>query len=386
MTPTRRGGQGNEPRPEDRDHDGRIKATNLTAPNFRWVVTGARTIEARAYFHNTGDASLRMPFRPLSGTTRLPFVSEQTTALAFDLNTSGLGGLVDGIAIASEADLLCWAFLAGPLDTTIYGVGVTTRPRLAIPITTGVVSGGGLGTTAVFALTTAGHANRVTVDSRVLIYEADTAGSNYNQGTITVVDTSLNRITVLLDATYGLGANSNTTLAGAAAKTLVQLNNFEPRAVSETTSVFSGKPFVYIGSVHLNTSSNIRYCRQRGDYLELPATYVPVTATGVTASASAQTGLGNWLPMAAKDVYCILASNITAGTPGQSRVLIAPDSASRIAIDNRNFIGGNLGFNLQVGFIEQLQPSGSIFFQYIETGTLTVSYTLSITKYRETQW
>lgn len=381
--------------PRLRQHDERIKLNQGANPLFRWVVTGARTIEARSFHWNTGESVSHIPFRPIVNADVDPIVTvptmyETDDALAFDINTSGLGGLIDGVALAAEQDYWCWAFLTRTLFGTLYGVGVTTRPRIAIPVTTGVVSGGGLGTTAVFNCTTAGHANRVAVGSRVRIEEGTTLGSNWNQGLVTVVDVSTNRITVVLDAAQGLGLNSNTTLAGAAAKTLIQLDNPEPKTIytvaADEGTAFGGKPFVYLGSLQTDASSNIRTSRKRGDLLELlEAATIRAQAT-ITASESIQAGLGNWLPLHAQEIHAVAFTNITAGTPGNGRTTVASDNNANLDIDNRTAIGGNIIFTPAPGTCIPLQPSCSVQIAYIETGALTVSYQVAIHKYREIEW
>jgi hypothetical protein len=386
MTPTKRAVGGTGRNPVLTNHNDRLQLANPVVPLFEWVTTGARTVEAQDFCYLTGEMGLRVPFRPEAGDSTIPGVQVPESPLAFNLDTTGLGGLVDGIALAASTDYLLWAFQTSTLENSLYGVGITSRPVVAIPAATGVVSGGGLGSTGVFNCTTAGHANRVTEGARVLIYEGTTLGSNYNQGTVTDVDTGTNRISVALDAAYSLGLNTNTTLAGAAAKTLVQLTCFEPRAISETTTVFDGKPFVYLGSLQTNSSSNIRRTRKRGDLLELITAATFRSQAGITANENVQAGLGNWLPLHAIEVYAIAFANITSGTPGQARVTVGTDTTSPVEIDCRSAIGGNIIFTPQPGVLTPLVPSCSVQVAYIETGTLTVSYQVAIHKYRETAW
>lgn len=377
--------------PRLREHDTRIRlGVNRDPLYFARAVPGdARRVQiVPEHTMQSGADILRVPFRPYVGDDPLPQELSSALTYTLDLDNTGLadgttvGGRIDGIALAANTDYLIWAFLSTALNGTIEGIGITTRPQ-ATGIT--MPNPAGLGGTGIVVTVGTNLGNRFAIGARVLFRNGITAGSSWNQAIVTA--TAANTITVDLDASYGLTTNNNTTLTSVGSVTCLQLDNMQPRVGGETTSYNSDQPYSYIGSIQTDDSSNIRGWRKRGDFLPIAAGVVnPVNRTGITATETFQPGLGNWIPVGAKEVRMTVVALITAGTPGNALVVAAPDgiTANTTTLIQRAGISGVAQYSTADLHIRTRDCS--YFHSYTETGTITVTHISNLIGHMEDGW
>jgi len=315
------------------------------APEFYFDITGditGDTLKIRGYETGSGNRLIKLPFWPVSGlrTTdgeRLSTGFQTLHELAdwtIDINvttvnlTTRIGGLIDGTSLAASSDYLMWAAMDPnhSNNAKFRGIFFTQRPQTTSASTT---SGGGLGAAGSTFTVIAGHGNKFTVGSRIVIKEGDAIGDDFNQGVITAVTSTL--LTVDLDATYGAISETNTTLVGLSGLEIVQLDSFEPYLQSTSEhSVFPGSgvehAFCYLGSFQTDSASKIKYVRRRGERVKFVANIVNSIGNNLSVPATTLC-LARWLPFNTNEVKVQIFIEVFAGN-GNVFVLVKTDADS----------------------------------------------------------
>lgn len=380
------------------NHHQRLNRLNGRDPLFRYrtIAGAADSIDvAPDWYGQDGFEAIRVPFQALLDGGSIP--QEIFSELTYRLEISAIGlavgaeagttptsgGRIDGIAAAANTNYWIFAFLTDQFNGEIEGLGLVAQIA-----STGITmpAGATLGATGV-AVTVggAGEGLRYQTGARVLFRNGTASGSSWNQGRITA--TASTTITVNFDAALTLARNTNTTLANVPSVTAIQLDCPAPRLSGESDTYNDGQPYAYLGSIQTDDSSNIRNARKRGDFLRIAGGLATVVnRTGITASETDQTGLGNWLPLGAETARLITVGLITAGTPGNALVAAAPDAitANNTTLIQRAGISGVAQY--ADGDLDIRRRDCSYAQVYVETGTITVTHQGLLLGHFEENW
>jgi len=376
------------------------------APEFYFDITGditGDTLKIRGYETGSGNRLIKLPFWPISdlrasdgerlstGFQTLHELDDWTIDInetTIDLTTR-IGGLIDGTTLAASSDYLMWAFM-DPTDSTnskFRGIGITQRPQTTLASTT---SGGGLGATGSTFTVTAGHGNKFTVGSRVVIREGAANGDGFNQGVVTAVASAL--LTVDLDSTYGAISETNSTLASLTGLDILQLDSFEPYLQSTSDhSVFPGggveHAFCYLGSFQTDSASKIKYVRRRGERVLIANSII--FSTGNNASIPATTiCLARWIPFNTNEVRLELLIEVLSGN-GDVFLQVKTDAngpADFITTDDSsmNVGGGGARIVEHDSIIPRMRDCSILFATVVTGGTPPFSYNFGISIFGHT--
>lgn len=318
MNPTRTQTVGHNANARSTNHDNRIDLSANAEPWFSFVSDpgSTRILHIAPRYSLNGDSFRRFTFRINASdwTNRRSWVYQDALDGTIDLDATGLGGRVSGLALAATTHYHLWAFASGTKNPVFKGFGASKQP---VSIITSVASGGTLGSSAVLNVT-ATEGLHFTVGARVICRAGTALGDNYNQGVITA--RAANTVTVTLDATYGAINETNTTIVGMVNGELMQTDSFTP-FVAATGAVFGGYHYTYMGSLFVDSSSNIVMMpRKRGDLRFTTAQYIVYNQSGTAAPAATTQCLARWIPFGRK-VNAYLGA-IISGTGSTRRMIV----------------------------------------------------------------
>jgi hypothetical protein len=219
---------------------------------------------------------------------------ESASAQTIDLSTTGLGGLVDGIAQENGRDYLLWAF-ANNANTSFKGFAATRKPFSAFTAGTG-----NKGTTTDFTVT---DAYQFTAGARVVVRNEDGTAPQYewNWGTVNSIvnDTTLK---VDLDNNSNYGSDITGTTNGE----IAQWDKFRPWVVSSSDQQRYLDNYRLVGEVQTDGSGNIIKAYRADDPWRTIPAFRLVDFSGVGSAVSTELSMGRVLPLWAKNahIYC----------------------------------------------------------------------------------
>lgn len=376
--------------PRMREHDQRIRSNVGLRPLFEFqaVPGDARRFKIVGAQTANGSRLLSIPFRSTKGgDDPVPLVLDSLDdEFTLDLDESVLadadgtvGGILDG-SVAATTDYWIYAFQTAEGEVKL---GIFARPR-STGITMPAGGTGAFGSTAIVTVGT-NEGNKYAEGGRVLFRDGTTAGSSWNQATVTS-NASANAIVVVLDDDWGLSTNNNTDMTSVTGVECVQLDLPQPRIGGETDSYEEGLPYCYLGSVHTDGSSNIRYWRQAGDWLLTAATYTILDRTSITASETLQVCLGNWVPLGTRVAGLVPYGRVISGTPGRLAVFMGASGVSAAAIFSVMDSAAAFAIWGLRADIPLRTRDGSYEHRYAEAGTLTVQHGALLGCHVEDNW
>lgn len=313
----------------------------LPDPVFDWIWTSASTTSLQIGSRDTGfgDTEFRIPWRQVSGGaangTRFYSVPDTWTLTISGTGISGTTGQkVDGVSLTASRDLLVWAFFEPASDDgdPFIGIALTSRPWLTA---VDVDSGGGLGASTVFG-TASGAGWRFPIGCRILAREGTGAGADYNQGVVTAHTTDT--VTATMDAAYSVTNETNTAVAGTGTIELQQISKFAPR-MHGSDSLYPGSgveySYCYLGMIQIDSTSTIYNARRRGEFYQIPGTFVNFTTAA--ASAGANFSVARMIPIGSEWAEFTIqqivggapttASSAFLGHPNTTGAVLQTDSA-----------------------------------------------------------
>jgi hypothetical protein len=365
-------------------------------PHFSWstidssgVQQGNRQILIQGYETGCGMDLVRVPFRiSNAGNSIGAQITEVPPGWQIDLDettintTTEVGGLIDGTSIASEEDMLVWAFWDPTASPKFQGFGCTTRPHR----TTASIVGGTRGSIATVTVT--GYGFHFNIGARVVIRTGTSSGSTHNQGLITAQ--TVNTLTVQMDAAYtGLNDLTNSNLSGGS-KQILQLDQMAPRMFDEDSLYPGGGTeyqYSYMGSLSLDTSSNINIVRQRGDMYIFPAHYFILQKSAVGVDVATQFSFSRWCPWDASQAGGWVTMTRTSGTSTTGQIKLQTDATSSL-----QFLSSNMGFassSSAVRFpfdIPLLRRNCSAYLNVDTSGGNTLVGGVGLERYLERNW
>lgn len=286
-----------------RSHDDRIMAALPVHSRVNLHKLTADTLEIGPVDTGEGDSLLRLLFRPAfdGSFTVYPEVLDVSGGGTVSLLATGLGGLVDSVALTASTDYNIWAFASGNSDLEFQGYGITRRPQITVADT---ISGGAPGSRTVFTVP-GGESWQFTEESRVIVRQSTAINAAYNQGTI--VSTGAGTLEIDLDPDYALTEQNNASLVGLIGLEIIQTDGFQPKYVDAGAAtdpgVFGGYQYSYLGMLQTDVSSNIRWTRRPGEWYSLASRAQIVLDSPLLAPVTAYVGCGRAVPVGVRDLW-----------------------------------------------------------------------------------
>lgn len=240
-------------------------------------------------------------------------------AFALDLSTTGLNGIVDGIAFEMGRQYLLWA-VSNPANTEFAGIVATRKPYMLIGSITGDDSGPGIlvkGEEGVVHSTAASDPYQFTIGARVLL-RTDNNPNAYGQGewnwaTITNnTGIGLGNIRVIMDdnSDYGFDITGLNTLSE-----LIQMDSFQPYVVTPTNQTLYAVNIRLLGEVYTDPGDGHIYAAFKADDEFRIFDYVNNINLiwNVTATVNSIVSTGNLIPLWATQAILFINHSGTAG-------------------------------------------------------------------------
>lgn len=305
----------------------------------------ADTIGLRGIDTGSGVRVMRIPYWLGQRGMQSVYIDDNWTV---DLGTSSIdqvtftGGLVDGISFAASTDYCLFAFFDpfDPENNKFKGFGVTTRPQT----TASAVSSGTRGSVGTFTVPSPG-ANRFNVGARVICRVGINIGDDYNQGTVTEIE-SATSIKIKLDSTYGAIAETNTDLSGSGID-IIQTNFFAPKLDNSENTVYPGNgvqySYKFIGLIQTDANIEIINFARAGQWIYLHPFILHFSKSSQTTSSTETTCLSRIIPVSTNKLLGVFIVTVNSGTTGHAILLINSGSHEQITSDRiRRSATGNI--------------------------------------------